>query len=67
MTRGRNTHSGLCIASTFVISREKNSYANFGVVYTRVITLHYPVFPKLLLDGRMRVDTFPASLPRRRV
>jgi len=41
MTRGGNTHSGFRIASTFVISREKNSYANVGtVVYTHVITLH---------------------------
>ena len=40
MTRGGNTHSGFRIASTFVISREKYSYANVGVVYTGVITLH---------------------------
>ena len=39
-TLGGNSHSGSRIASTFVISREKNSYANVGVVYTRVITLH---------------------------
>jgi len=40
MTREGNTYSGFRIASTFVISREKNSYVNVGVVYTRVITLH---------------------------
>ena len=34
------------------------SYANVRAVYTRVITLHYPVFPKLLLYIRWRVDTF---------
>jgi len=39
MTRGGSTHSGFRIASIFVTSREKNSYANVGVVYTRVITM----------------------------
>jgi len=72
MTRGGNKHSGFRIASTFVISREKNSYANVGfVVYTRVITLYWPVFPKLLLllEGRRLVDTFPTPppIPRKRI
>jgi len=41
MTLGGNTHSGFRIASTFVISRENNSYANVeAVVYTHVITQH---------------------------
>jgi len=40
MMRGGNTHSGFRIASTFVISSKKISYANVGFVYTRVITLH---------------------------
>ena len=40
MTRGGNTHPSFRIASTLVISREKNSYANVGVVYARVIALH---------------------------
>jgi len=44
MTRRWSTHSGFRIASTFVISREKNSYANVQVVYTRVVTLHLHFF-----------------------
>jgi len=72
MTRGGNTHSGFRIASTFVISREKNSYASVEVVvYTHLITQHWLVFPKLLLllDGRRLVDTFPAPppIPRKRI
>ena len=74
MTLGGNTHSGFRIASTFVISREKISYANVEtVVYTNVITQHWPVIPLLLLllllDGRRLVDTFPAPppIPRKRM
>jgi len=53
MTHGGSTYSGFRIASTLVITREKNSYADVvryiegedsyadvGVLYTRVIMMH---------------------------
>jgi len=48
MTRARSTHSGFRIASTFVISREKNSYAY--VVHTCVIHTTLTWFPALLYN-----------------
>jgi len=80
MMRGGSKHSGFGIASTFVISREKNSYADVVHYIKEEDFIHgcrscvhscnhdaLTCFLKLLLllYSHRTVDSFPTPLPRR--
>ena len=79
MTHGWSTHSGFRITSTFVITREKNSYADvvryiegedfkrgcWSCVHHDALTCFLKLL--LLLYSHRTVNSFPTPLPRRNV